>query len=96
MLLVTPILFPYMVEIFVCSSSRTSFPFKERRYTCRYSFSLQLYNIIFKSVDYLPHIFYLTYHLPVHVSFEFDFSFAVTTLTRPHYTFTLFKTWTLY
>ena len=90
------ILFPFMVEIFVCFPSRTSFPFQDSRYTCSYSFSLQLYNIIFKSLDYLPHIFYLPYHLPVHVSFAFDFSFAVTTLTRPHYTFALFRTWTLY
>ena len=70
-----------MVEIFVCFPSRTSFPFQDSRYTCNYSFSLQLYNIIFKSLDYLPHIFYLPYHFPVHVSFAFDFSFAVTTLT---------------
>ena len=90
------ILFPFMVQIFVCFPSRTSFPFKESRYTCRYSFSLQLYNIIFKSLDYLPHIFYLPYHLPVHVSFEFDFSFAVTTLTWAHYTFARLRTWTLY
>ena len=96
MLLAILILFPFMVEIFVCFPSRTSFPFQVSRYTCNYSFSLQLYNIIFKSLDYLPHIFYLPYHLPVHVSFAFDFSFAVTTLTRPHYTFALFRTWTLY
>ena len=35
--------FPFMVEIFVCFPSRTSFPCKESRYMCRYSFSLQLY-----------------------------------------------------
>ena len=52
--------FPFMVEIFVCFPSRTSFPFQVSRYTCSYSFSLQLYNIIFKSLDYLPVYLLLT------------------------------------
>ena len=89
------ILFPFMVEIFASFPAWTILPFKVSRYTCGYSFSSQLY-ILFKLPYYLPHIFYLPYHLPVHFSFEFDFSFAVTSLTRPHYTFARMRTWTLY
>ena len=69
------ILFPFMVEIFVCFPSRTSSPFKVSRYTCWYNFSFYIFIcIIFNSPYHLPDIFYPPYHLPVHVSFEFDFS----------------------
>ena len=85
--------FPFMVEIFVCFSSRTSFPFKVSRYTCGYSF--KYFCMIYLNHHYhLLRIFYQPYHLPVHVSFEFDFSFAVTFFKRSHYTFARLRTWT--
>ena len=45
------IAFPFMVELFVCFSSRTSFPFKVSRYTCGYSL-----------IGFL-HILYLNHHI---------------------------------
>ena len=85
------IAFPFMVEIFVWFSSRTSFPFKVSRYTCGFSF--KYFYMIYLNHHYdLLRIFYQPYHLPVHVSFEFDFSFAVTFFKRSHYTFAHLRT----
>ena len=78
--------FPFMVEIFVCFPSRTSFPFNVRRYTCWYSL-----------IGFL-HILYLNHHIIYLISFSHHiiylctfrwvlFFLAVTFFTRTHYTF---------
>ena len=52
------ILFPFMVEIFVCFPSRTSFPFKVSRYTCGYGL-----------IGFL-HMLYLNHHIIYLISFS--------------------------
>ena len=81
--------------MFVCFPSRTRFSFKVSRYTCGYSFNFSVVDV-FKSPYNLPHIFYPPYHLPLHVLFEFHFPFAVTSVTRSHYTCVRLRTWTFY
>ena len=56
------IILPFMLKIFVCFSSRANF-----------LFFLRVVSVL--SPCHLLHIFYPPCHLPVHVSFEFDFFF---------------------
>ena len=53
---------PFMVEIFVCFPSRTSFPFKVSRYTCEYSFKYfyirYLNHHIIYLVSFTNHVIY--------------------------------------